>query len=300
MNNNSKNNVNKLLERLAQIRQSLNVLVDQINEQVDQTDFKMLASDVDGTLTRGRPKTAFTEEHPDEVAAEFNDPSIPFGYDPLVMYVISKLKLKSVLVSGRSFTPLLYSQADLSLAKDVVLSENGGYLEYDLKKSTGEKKRISLALGNKNLARIGYDYLNSVIGPLVIDYDSTRITDCLVRKVDGFIFQDIQKMLDDHFGANQIMVTDSGSTHWHLHGPHGTKGNAVKTYANHVGIDLDQIIICGNAANDQSMFKIFKNTVCPANGTASIKQMTNYLSEKPYGVGTLEGILYYLYEAPRK
>lgn len=84
-----------------------------------------------------------------------------------------------------------------------------------------------------------------------------------------------------------IGIVSSGYS-WHALNPGQDKGFAVEILSKYYGLDLSEILVCGDSDNDISMFSkpVVKATV--GNGTDRLKEISDYVSSKRNGEGMVD------------
>jgi phosphoglycolate phosphatase (TIGR01487 family) len=87
-------------------------------------------------------------------------------------------------------------------------------------------------------------------------------------------------------------VVNSGYS-WHALNPGQNKGFAVEVLIEMYGLKYEEVLVCGDSDNDISMFSkpVIKATM--ANGTANLKKMSDYVSEKSFGDGLVDILRHY-------
>lgn len=68
------------------------------------------------------------------------------------------------------------------------------------------------------------------------------------------------------------------------------KANAVVDLSTHLQIPLDQIMSIGNDMNDIEMLKVSGIGVCVSNAVEDVKQVSDFICEREYGMGVAEAI----------
>lgn len=73
------------------------------------------------------------------------------------------------------------------------------------------------------------------------------------------------------------------------------KACAIKPVLKHYGIDIDNSYAFGDSLNDLEVFKLIPNTCAVYNASPQLKEIASFISDKPSGIGVLEGLKYWGY-----
>lgn len=119
-------------------------------------------------------------------------------------------------------------------------------------------------------------------------------SDYLIGKL-LFSEEDVEKKLKlQHTLLNkfpQLEVNLGGSSYCDITNKTATKGNAVKILAQHLGIDLKNAAVFGDAQNDKSMFDVVNEsgglTVAMDNAVDGLKQSAKFVTKSVYEDGVL-------------
>lgn len=100
-----------------------------------------------------------------------------------------------------------------------------------------------------------------------------------------FLWKKYQSALDDYFGAfqseyNYLEIVDKSCS----------KGSAVTTVAELLGVSREHIMTIGNEMNDLPMYAASAVGVAVANGREGLKEAADYICQKAYGQGVVEAI----------
>ena len=82
----------------------------------------------------------------------------------------------------------------------------------------------------------------------------------------------IQKLKDIH----HIAISGWISLNIECTHQQANKGDALLSYANQQGIDMDQIIVLGDSSNDISMMKVVKHSIAMKNASDKVKNVATY------------------------
>ncbi|MEM4447203.1 MAG: phosphoglycolate phosphatase [Candidatus Jordarchaeales archaeon] len=220
--------------------------------------FKVLVTDVDGTITG--PDTSL------------HLPAIE---------VIRRLaqKIPVVLCSGNTACTLW----TLSLyvgSKGPFIAENGGVVG-----SPSWQPPIQL-LASKDAPLKALNVLRRRMGDKVQEIDGRfRLTDVALRRtvdVDGIV-----SVLREE--GVKVNVFDSGYA-IHLCDPNVSKAIGVKIVLSRLGLSGEEAVAIGDGANDIDLLKSCGYGVALKNAPRSLKEIADYVTEKPYGEGFVEAV----------
>jgi phosphoglycolate phosphatase (TIGR01487 family) len=218
--------------------------------------FKLLATDIDGTITdeRGRIhlKAAETIRHLEERG------------------------IIVTLVSGRPL-PFVESLSLFVGTSGPVIAENGAVMKI----GTGEP----VLLGEPKAAKTALAELQRHF-PMEFDDDNRyRLVDISIRKT---LDPDrIQQFITTHQLPVNLLVTN---VMLHLVDSQVSKGNGVLKVIRHLGIAPSEIMVSGDSYNDLPLFEIGATNLAVANAPDVLKRKADYVSERLYGEGFSEMI----------
>ena len=115
------------------------------------------------------------------------------------------------------------------------------------------------------IADVRKDLTEEPVKCLIIDYD--RQTDLL--KIQDWITENMTEEVDCFFSCDQYLeVVPKGMS----------KGEAVKMLCAKLGVEIENAVAAGDAANDLSMIEAAGIGVAMANGTAQVKAAADYVT----------------------
>ena len=219
------------------------------------TVIKLILMDVDGTLTDSR-RAISTK------AIE-------------AMRMAQDNGLKVSLVSG-NVIPVMYSLTVFIGLEAPVFGENGGVMIDD----TGVRSFFGIEKPRKLLERLleeglATDLITNQWRYCSMGYGPTGKDNARIRK-----------MAQD----SGVEITNSGFS-WHILNPGQNKGFALKWLMDHYSIRENEAMVIGDNFNDLPMFmdKVVKGA--PANAEKELREISDIVSEIPYGEGTADLIL---------
>lgn len=115
------------------------------------------------------------------------------------------------------------------------------------------------------IADVRKDLTEEPVKCLIIDYD--RQTDLL--KIQDWITENMTEEVDCFFSCDQYLeVVPKGMS----------KGEAVKMLCANLGVEIENAVAAGDAANDLSMIEAAGIGVAMANGTSQVKAVAQYVT----------------------
>lgn len=99
---------------------------------------------------------------------------------------------------------------------------------------------------------------------------------------------DIRKMLEPY--SNDYWITTFSDKAVELGPKNCNKATGVKDLAELLGIDMKDVMACGDYRNDFEMIRNAGFGVAVANALPELKALAKYVAEKPYALGVVEAI----------
>lgn len=218
--------------------------------------FKLLATDIDGTITDERGRIHLK-------AAE----------------TIRNLEERGIIVTLVSGRPLPFVES-LSLflgTSGPVIAENGAVMKI----GTNEP----VLLGDPEMAKSALAELQRHFQMEFDDDNRYRLVDISIQKtLDPEL---IQQYITTHQLPVNLLVTN---VMLHLVDSRVSKGNGVMKVIQHLGITPSEIMVSGDSFNDLPLFEIGATNLAVANAPDELKRKANYVSERLYGEGFSEMI----------
>ncbi|MDR1722183.1 MAG: phosphoglycolate phosphatase [Methanobrevibacter sp.] len=220
---------------------------------------KAIAVDIDGTITDENRKISIKAI---EALGKAEDTGIPV-----------------ILVTGNIYY-FAYATAILIGCSGGIVAENGGVIAHQ--KDGILKMDI---LGDIKKGKLAYNHLLDNLGNeyefnLVDDTDG-RLSEIAIYKTFNInIIKDTLKDLD-------VEVYDSNFA-VNLTDPKVNKGLALKTIAKRNKIDTKDILACGDSENDIEFLNTAGYKVAVENAHEKLKEIADYITDKPYGDGLAE------------
>lgn len=218
--------------------------------------FKLLATDIDGTITdeRGRINLKAVE-------------------------TIRNLEERGIVVTLVSGRPLPFVES-LSLflgTSGPVIAENGAVIKI----GTNEP----LLLGDPEPAKAALAKLQRHFRLEFDDDNRYRLVDISIQK--NVEPEMVQQFITTHQLPVNLLVTN---VMLHLVDSRVSKGNGVVKVLQHLGISPAETIVSGDSFNDLPLFEIGATNLAVANAPDELKRKANYVSQSLYGEGFSEMI----------
>ncbi|KAF5088991.1 phosphoglycolate phosphatase [Methanobacterium aggregans] len=158
------------------------------------------------------------------------------------------------------------------------VAENGGVVEFQ-----GEKH----VLGDIGKCQGAYDFLRSNMAwnPPVekVEYSNQRVSEVALKRNIPV------EMVKDALKNFEVEVYDSKFA-IHLTDPSVNKGSSLEFLAGKMGIKTGDIMAVGDSENDLDFLKASGVKVAVANAVSELKDIADYVTEKPYGDGVAEAV----------
>jgi phosphoglycolate phosphatase (TIGR01487 family) len=217
--------------------------------------FKLLATDIDGTITDERGRIHLK-------AAE-------------TIRNLEERGITVTLVSGRPL-PFVESLSLFLGTSGPVIAENGAVMKI------GTERTL---LGDPKLAKTALEELKRHFQVEFDDDNRYRLVDISIQKtLDPEL---VQQYITTHQLPVNLLVTN---VMLHLVDSKVSKGNAVKKVLQHLGVDPSETMVSGDSFNDLPLFEIGATNLAVANAPDELKRKANFISEHPCGEGFSEMI----------
>lgn len=160
------------------------------------------------------------------------------------------------------------------------VAENGGVIV-----SKGSTK----VLGDIDPCKIAYEYLKSKFPVEKVQNSDLRVSEvAITRKIP---VETIKKALDGF----DVEVYDSKFA-IHITDPKVNKGTSLIKVADDIGIKPSEILAVGDSENDIEFLSAAGFKIAVSNADNRLKNIADYVTEKPHGDGVEEAILKYIPE----
>ncbi len=220
--------------------------------------FKVLITDVDGTITE-------------------KDPSLYLPAVELIRKLATKLPV--VLCSGNTACTLM----TLSLytgSRGPFIAENGGVIG-----SPFWQPPIWL-LASKDAALKALKVLKEKLGNRIQETNQLfRLTDVALKRTVN-VSEILSVLRQEDVRVN---VFDSGYA-IHLCDPSVNKAVGVRAVLEKLGLNSEDAVGIGDGANDVELLKECGYGVALQNAPETLKEIADYVTEKPYGEGFIEAV----------
>jgi phosphoglycolate phosphatase len=214
---------------------------------------KAVALDVDGTITDKRRRLC-----PSAILAiqEVENKGIP------VIIVTG-----NILAFSKFLSMLLGTTGGL-------VAENGGVIQFD----EGET-----VLGDLEKCQKAHDFLKTIYPVKKVEYSLERVSEiALYRNISSKLIKNALKDYD-------VEIYDSGFA-VHITDPKVNKGSSLIKLLQNRGISGEEVLAVGDSENDLDFLKMAGIKVAVANADPELKDLADYVTEKPYGDGVKEAL----------
>ncbi len=215
--------------------------------------FKLLATDIDGTITDEKGRI-----HLPAVEAIRN---------------LESRGIPVILVSGRPL-PFVESLALYLGTSGPVIAENGAVV-----KNGAE----TVIFGHAQAAQSALPLLQKNFCIELHDDNRYRMVDITFRK--GINPELLQQFIEEQQLPVTLLVTN---VMLHLVDHSVSKGRTILQVIKNLTLAPSQIAVCGDSHNDLPMFEIGTTNLAVANAAEPLKKKADYVSERPYGEGFAE------------
>lgn len=248
--------------------------------------YKMLVLDIDDTLLNSQHEIS------------------PNTYKRLIEFQEAGYHL--VLASGRPTASMFQTAHDLKLDQfnSYMISFNGAVVTglakrdelFSQRMSVKEQQEVVQYIRDNDLVIVGYtqdgikvdrknDYshIEGELTGLPVDYDYDHFNHLetpqlkLMGVGDPAIVKNLESQLDRSFGEDTNAVT---SKPYFLEFMHrlSSKGSSLLRLCDHLGIDISEVIACGDGNNDLTMIQTAGLGVAMANATDTLKDAADYIT----------------------
>lgn len=244
---------------------------------------RLIAADCDGTLLNDQKEI-------DEGMVE-------------VVPLLRKMGIEFTLATGRNMEIVMPFVKALDLHVPIIT--NGGAEIYDGEKylvkhslSKDDLKLIIEMLERNHIRSVYYSndclytrysddvnqyFLNRMIGKVEVREleDVEALTQMELFKIvivepDSALLKEVSNFINTLMDTHCLGAEDNLCTITHRQ---ASKGKALLTLTDILGIDPDQVVVIGDNHNDMSMFESFKNSVAMGNADEGIKKVTRYVTQ---------------------
>ncbi len=155
-----------------------------------------------------------------------------------------------------------------------LVAENGGVIQCG-----GEE----IVLGDIRKSQEAYDFLKTKFPVKKVEYSLERVSEiALYRNVPSNLIKDALKNFD-------VEIYDSGFA-VHITDPKVNKGSSLIKILQANGISSKEVLAVGDSENDLDFLKVVGVKVAVANADPKLKDIADYVTEKPYGDGVKEAL----------
>lgn len=267
---------------------------------------KALAIDLDGTLLNG--EGVITDENLEalKLLIENNIEVIPVTGRPyiLVKNVFGKhdLKINHVICSNGGVT---YDGNGNKISSFYMDKEPGvkllAYLEENnFPYAIFTDKRIYSHINNESLIREDYkiaiekdsnvkqEMLDGLVEMFRREAEHVLESHLEIDNIEGEILgiiglslnqEKLQKSLADLKDLENITIGQSAFNNIEANSPHSNKGQALKTLAEKLNIEIEEVMAIGDNFNDLTMLKIVKHSVAMGNAHDKIKESCSFVTK---------------------
>lgn len=214
---------------------------------------KAVALDVDGTITDKRRRLCPSALESIKNAESSGVPVI--------------IVTGNILAFSRFLSMLLGTTGGL-------VAENGGVIQFD----EGET-----VLGDLEKCLKAYDFLKTIYPVKKVEYSLERVSEiALYRNISSKLIKNALKDYD-------VEIYDSGFA-VHITDPKVNKGSSLIKLLQNRGISGEEVLAVGDSENDLDFLKVAGIKVAVANADPELKDLADYVTEKPYGDGVKEAL----------
>ncbi len=220
-------------------------------------DIKILAVDIDGTLT-------------DNGGGIINLEALS------MLRNLVRLGYKVVLVTGRSSIEA-YILASFGGLTKVVVGENGGII-------TQESYKHKF-LADKSFSEKAYEVLSKHISNIKVKDVFPRLTEVVLERT--FNIEDGYKILREY--NLPVIITDSMYA-YHLNYKDINKGVGFKEVLKMFNLSKDQALAIGDSETDIPLFNVCNYNIALGNASDKVKEYADYVTKYKEGKGLIEAI----------
>jgi phosphoglycolate phosphatase (TIGR01487 family) len=220
---------------------------------------KVLALDVDGTITDRNRRGCIS------------------AIDTI--YKVERLGIPVVIATGNilCFTKAL---STFLATSGGVVAENGGVIE-----SNG----LINVLGNFEICEKAYNHLKSELPVVKVQNSHLRVSEIAITR--KFPVQTVKEILEGF----DVEVYDSTFA-IHITDPSVNKGSSVIKVAEDMGVKPNEVLGIGDSENDIEFLSYVGVKVAVSNADQELKDIADYITQKPHGNGVKEAVEKYIPE----
>lgn len=232
---------------------------------INMVKIEAIAVDIDGTITDYTRRLCKSSIDALRLAEENNVPVI--------------------IVTG-NVVNYAYATAVLIGCSGGVVAENGGVVFKESYNNDRVKKLVS-----KEYVSKAVDHLYNKLGSKL---DSSLSSDEEYRESETVFYKTIDKQiildaLKDFEDLDKIEIYDSGFA-IHITDIRVNKGSSLKFLCEETNIDINHVMAIGDSENDEDFLKVAGLKVAVSNAEDELKEISDYVCEKPYGDGVKEAV----------
>ncbi len=214
---------------------------------------KAVALDVDGTITDETRRLCVNAVNAIYQAENIGIP---------IIFVTG-----NVMCAAKTITILLGTTGGL-------VAENGGVIELQ-----GRKK----ILGNMTECEKAYEFLKSKFAVKKVEFSDQRVSEVAIERTIP------EKLVKETVKDFNVVVYDTKFA-IHLTDPSVDKGSSLEKIVTDLGLKTNEILAIGDSENDIEFLKVAGVKVAVNNADEELKDIADYITEKPYGDGVAEAI----------
>ncbi len=227
--------------------------------------YKLLATDIDGTLTINRSTTTI---------------------DPQVFYWMKKVEEKGIIIAliSSNALPVVVGLKKYVGLKGPAVGESGAYIYY-----TPDN---IVALTNKNVRKVYEDvvaHFKEYVVPswqnLFRYYDFALKIKKEYRGNAWSIYEDIKNYVESKYAHAKVGYSGYAI---HIKPVDVDKGRAVEHIMREYGLSQDNVIAVGDSVMDIELFRVAGLRIAVANADNELKKQADIVLKKPSGYGFLE------------
>ena len=214
---------------------------------------KAIAVDVDGTITDNKRRLCCSALESLRYAEEKGIPVIIVTGN-----ILSVTKTLSIFIG----------------TSGGLVAENGGVIE-----STKGRQ----VLGDIEKCRVAYQFLKEKYPLEKVDFSDQRVSEIAIYRTLPVA------IVKDHLKDFDVSIYDTNFA-LHITDPTVDKGSSLVRVAHDMGVEPQEIMAVGDSENDLEFLKVAGLKVAVANAEPELKDMADYVAEKPYGDGVKEAL----------
>jgi len=270
--------------------------------------YKLVALDLDGTLLDDQEKIPSKNI---EVIKELKNKEIHFVIvtgrsDSMTKHIVEELGIDAPILGNNgasirnAFTKELLYLSNLSL--DIIdkmhqyFEKNGSYVRwyglddvYSFNQHEFDELLNPYAKFSKRLAK----HMNFVV---LNHFDELKKLNPIILRC-MYVAEDVSQLMVTHkelnelIGANSAEIFKASKLSLDVVARNTSKGNALKSYGESIGITTDEMIAIGDSGNDLSMLEIVGMPVTLENGDSEVKKIAKIISKSNNDTGVAEALI---------